>query len=60
MNAPALIKQARHWAGRTQAHLPKAAKTSQPTLAAYETGAKAWSVRTLDRLSRGRPRHRPT
>ena len=36
----------------TQAQLASAAGTSQPTLAAYESGAKSPSVRTLDRIVR--------
>lgn len=52
MDAPALIKQVRHRAGMTQTQLADAAGTSQPTLAAYEAGAKSPSVRTLDRIVR--------
>lgn len=52
MDASALIKRARHRAGLTQAQLAHAAGTSQPTLAAYEAGAKSPSVRTLDRIVR--------
>jgi predicted nucleotidyltransferase/DNA-binding XRE family transcriptional regulator len=52
VEAGALIRQARARAGLTQAQLARAAGTSQPTLAAYETGAKSPSVRTLDRLIR--------
>lgn len=52
MDASALIKSARTRAAMTQAQLAEAAGTSQPTLAAYETGAKSPSVRTLDRLVR--------
>ena len=48
----ALIKEARTRAGLTQAQLAHAAGTSQPTLAAYESGAKSPSVRTLDRIIR--------
>jgi predicted nucleotidyltransferase len=36
----------------TQAQLAVAAGTSQPTLAAYESGAKSPSIRTLDRIIR--------
>lgn len=43
---------ARARAGLTQAQLARAAGTSQPTLAAYESGAKSPSVRTLDRIVR--------
>lgn len=52
MDAAALIKEARARAGFTQSQLAHAAGTSQPTLAAYESGAKSPSVRTLDRLVR--------
>jgi predicted nucleotidyltransferase/DNA-binding XRE family transcriptional regulator len=52
VDAAALIKQARTLAGVTQAELALAAGTSQPTLAAYESGAKSPSVRTLDRIVR--------
>lgn len=52
VDAAALIKEARTRAGLTQAQLARAAGTSQPTLAAYESGAKSPSVRTLDRLVR--------
>jgi len=48
----AIIKDARARAGLTQAALARAAGTSQPTLAAYESGAKSPSVRTLDKLVR--------
>ena len=52
MDAAALIKESRSRAGLTQVELARAAGTSQPTLAAYESGAKSPSVRTLDRLIR--------
>lgn len=52
MNAAAIIKDARARAGLTQAALARAAGTSQPTLAAYESGAKSPSVRTLDKIVR--------
>ena len=52
MDAAAIIKEARTRAGVTQAQLARAAGTSQPTLAAYESGAKSPSVRTLDRIVR--------
>lgn len=52
MDAAALIREARHRAGLTQMQLARAAGTSQPTLAAYESGAKSPSVRTLDRIIR--------
>jgi len=52
VDASALIREARGRAGLTQAQLARAAGTSQPTLAAYEAGAKSPSVRTLDRIVR--------
>jgi len=52
VDAPALIKEARARAGLTQVQLARAAGTSQPALAAYESGAKSPSVRTLDRIVR--------
>ena len=52
MDAGALIREARMRAGLTQADLAHAAGTSQPTVAAYESGAKSPSVRTLDRIIR--------
>ena len=52
VDASALIRQARERAGLTQSELARAAGTSQPTLAAYETGAKSPSVRSLDRIIR--------
>ncbi len=52
MDAASLIREARGRAGMTQAHLAHAAGTSQPALAAYESGAKSPSVRTLDKIVR--------
>ena len=52
MDAGSLIRDARQRAGLTQTELAHAAGTSQPTLAAYESGAKSPSVRTLDRIIR--------
>lgn len=52
VDASALIRQARERAGLTQSELARAAGTSQPTLAAYESGAKSPSVRSLDRIIR--------
>jgi predicted nucleotidyltransferase/DNA-binding XRE family transcriptional regulator len=52
VDASALIKEVRLRAGLTQTQLAQAAGTSQPTLAAYESGAKSPSVRTLDRIVR--------
>lgn len=47
-----LIKEARTAAGLTQAELARRAGTSQPTVAAYESGDKVPTVATLDRLLR--------
>ena len=52
MDAAAIVRDARARAGLTQAALARAAGTSQPTLAAYESGAKSPSVRTLDKIVR--------
>lgn len=52
MDAGLLIRQARVAAGLTQAQLARAAGTSQPTLASYESGARSPSVRTLDKVVR--------
>lgn len=45
-----LIKEARTAAGLTQAELARRAGTSQPTVAAYESGEKVPTVGTLERL----------
>lgn len=45
-----LIKEARTAAGLTQAELARRAGTSQPTVAAYESGGKVPTVGTLERL----------
>src|SRR5712691_4150984 len=47
-----LIKEARAAAGLTQAELASQAGTSQPTVAAYESGDKIPTVATLERLLR--------
>jgi hypothetical protein len=47
-----LIKEARSAAGLTQAELARRAGTSQPTVAAYESGDKIPNVSTLERLLR--------
>jgi len=52
MDSARLIRDARRRAGMTQAELAHAAGTSQPTVAAYESGRRSPSVRTLDRLVR--------
>lgn len=46
-----LVRQLRRQAGLTQAELAARAGTSQPTIAAYETGAKSPTLRTLERLA---------
>ena len=48
--ASALIKEARSRAGLTQAELAALAGTSQPTVAAYESGTKVPGAQTLERL----------
>ncbi len=45
-----LIRDARTAAGLTQAELAKRARTSQPAIAAYESGDKVPTVATLERL----------
>lgn len=45
-----LIKETRNRAGLTQAELASLAGTSQPTIAAYESGSKVPSSDTLERL----------
>lgn len=52
MDAAVLIRKARERAGMTQAELARAAHTSQPAVAAYESGQRSPSVRTLDKLIR--------
>jgi len=52
MDAARIIREARTRAGMTQAELAHAAGTSQPAVAAYESGSRSPSVRTLDRLVR--------
>lgn len=47
-----LVKEARAAARMTQAKLAKRAGTSQPAVAAYESGAKVPTVATLERLLR--------
>lgn len=49
MNA---VKAIRDRAGMTQAELAMAAGTSQPTIAAYESGTKSPTLRTLEGLAR--------
>lgn len=52
MDAALLVRKARQQAGLTQAELADAAGTSQPAVAAYESGQRSPSVRTLDKLIR--------
>ena len=47
-----IVKRLRVAAGLTQAELARLAGTSQPTIAAYETGTKLPSWRTLRQLAR--------
>ena len=49
MNA---VRELRRSADLTQAELARAAGTSQPTIAAYESGRKSPSLRTLSRIAR--------
>ncbi len=50
MKTTQLIRDARHAGGLTQVALAKKAGTSQPTLAAYETGRAEPRLETLERL----------
>jgi transcriptional regulator with XRE-family HTH domain len=50
MELTALIRDARQAAGITQLELASRAGTAQPAVAAYESGAKAPSLATLERL----------
>lgn len=52
MDAAQIIAQARDQAGLTQSQLAQAAGTSQSAIAAYESGAKSPSVRTLNKIVR--------
>lgn len=45
------VRKLRDAAGATQAGLAEAAGTSQPTIAAYEGGAKSPTLRTLQRMA---------
>ena len=47
-----VVRGLRSTAGMTQAELAEAAETSQPTIAAYESGSKSPNLRTLERLAR--------
>jgi transcriptional regulator with XRE-family HTH domain len=46
------VRQLRRQSGVSQKRLAELARTSQPTIAAYEAGTKAPSLRTLRRLAR--------
>lgn len=46
-----VVRQLRQHAGVTQQELARKAGTSQSTIAAYETGAKSPTLRTLERLA---------
>lgn len=46
------VRHLRRQSGVSQRHLADLARTSQPTIAAYEAGRKAPSLRTLKRLAR--------
>ena len=50
MDAPTLIRSARHRAGMTQAELAARAHTSAPTISAYENGTKQPRADVLFRL----------
>lgn len=46
-----LVRRLRELSGRSQASLARAAGTSQPTIAAYESGCKVPGFATLERLA---------
>jgi len=46
------VRHLRQLAGVTQSRLAELARTSQPTIAAYESGSKVPNLRTLRRLAR--------
>jgi transcriptional regulator with XRE-family HTH domain len=50
MEFPALLRNARHNAGITQLEVATRARTTQPAVAAYESGARTPSLTTLTRL----------
>ena len=52
MDAPSLLRQARHESGLTLRRLGELAGTSHSTLAAYESGTKSPNVATLNRVLR--------
>ncbi|HLG20731.1 MAG TPA: helix-turn-helix transcriptional regulator [Bdellovibrionota bacterium] len=45
------VRKLRHHTGFTQARLAKLGGTSQPTIAAYESGGKSVTLRTLEHLA---------
>jgi transcriptional regulator with XRE-family HTH domain len=45
-----VVRQARNAAGLTQSELAKRARTAQPAVAAYESGARTPTIATLQRL----------
>lgn len=47
-----VVRDLRESRGLTQVELAKLARTSQPTIAAYESGRKSPNLRTLERLAR--------
>jgi transcriptional regulator with XRE-family HTH domain len=50
MEFPTLIRNARSTAGITQMEVAERARTTQPAVAAYESGARTPSLSTLERL----------
>lgn len=50
MDFPVLLRNARHNAGITQLEVATRARTTQPAVAAYESGARTPSLTTLTRL----------
>ncbi|MFN2487527.1 MAG: helix-turn-helix domain-containing protein, partial [Acidimicrobiia bacterium] len=46
-----IVQRIRQMAGMTQREFAERAATSQPAIAAYESGAKLPSLRTLQRLA---------
>lgn len=50
MEFPTLLRNARHNAGITQLEVATRARTTQPAVAAYESGARTPSLTTLTRL----------
>lgn len=52
MDAGVLVRQARESSGLSQTEVALRAGTSQPAIAAYESGAKSPSVRTFNKIIR--------